>query len=285
MAVLRDAEKGGRGVLYEYQFGLGYKPVRDHYNQPVHLPLDQAAGQLAESIEADDSDTDFRNQWTASRADGSKSTWRDPDYAGDGLLSGGDTYPVQTDAPLPHIAGWEVMLGTIDEDRWPKIAIDLANHPELIGEFVTMPFGARLQVTSPHEEVGVDMIGAIVQGGSASWNSKLWSAAFNTTPASVYSIPTYDGGVRYGARTSYLAAAISSTATSVTVDAGTDVWATTASHPARFPLNVDIGGIDYVCTAITGTGPYTLTITRLGTDREHAVRTRVRVSDRGRYGL
>lgn len=287
MDVCRDAEKADGGVLFEDRFGFGYKPWRAFCNQPVHLPLDQAAGQLAGSIEADDSDQDYINQWTASRPEGSSSTFRDPDYkVADGLFAGSGTYNVELDAQLPDISGWQVGVGTIDEDRWPRIEIDLANHPELIPYWINMPFGGRTQVTNPHEEVGVDEIDAIVQGWSEHWNSKLWSAAMNTTPASIYNVPAYDSGrVRYGARRTVLAAAISATDTSIAVDSGGEIWATTASHPSVFPANVDIGGITYACSGITGTSPsYTLTIARLPTDRAHDVGVSVRPTDTGRYG-
>jgi hypothetical protein len=284
--VLRDGEKGDGGVLFEDRFGFGYKPLRGFYNQPVHLPLDQAAGQLAGSVEADDSDQDYINQWTASRENGSSATFRDPDYrTADGLFAGSGTYNVENDGQLPDIAGWQVGVGTIDEDRWPRIEIDLANHPELIPYWVALPFGGRTQVASPHEEVGVDQIDAIVQGWTEHWNSKLWSAAMNTTPASIYNVPTYSGGVRYGARNTVLAAAISATDTSIAVNSNGETWATTASHPTRFPANVDIGGITYSCTANTGTAPdYTLTIVRLATDRSHDAGVTVRPTDTGRYG-
>lgn len=266
-AVLADAEKADRGVLYEHEFGLAYKSPRDYYNQPVHLTIDQAQGQLAESVEADDDDQDYVNQWTASRVDGSSATFRDPDFDTnyEALFAGGDTYNVETDEQLPHIAGWEVHKGTVDEDRWPVLAIDLANHPELIGEWTAMPFGGRAQVDNPHEEVGVDLIDAIREGRAEHWNSKQWNARMNTTPASIHTVAVYDDNVsRYGAGDSTLSAAVSDSATSWTVDPGTDTWATTGSHPDVFPLDIDTGGLTYACTAITGA--VTDTFTRSETD-------------------
>jgi len=35
-----------------------------------------------------------------------------------------------TDAACVHQAGWRAHLGTVDEARWPVIAVDLA-HPDL----------------------------------------------------------------------------------------------------------------------------------------------------------
>lgn len=264
-AVLADAEKADRGVLFEHEFGLAYQSPRDRYNQPVHLALDQAEGHLAESVEADDDDQDYINQWTASRTDGSSSTFRDPNYRElDGLFAGGDTYNVETDGQLPHIAGWEVHKGTVDEDRWPMLAINLANHPELIPDWVAMPFGGRIQVDNPYAQVGVDLIDAIREGRSEHWNSKQWTARMNTTPASVHTIAVYDDGVsRYGANDSSLSAAVDADDTSWTVDPGTDTWATSASHPDVFPFDIDTGGLTYSCTAITGAVTDTFTRTEV----------------------
>jgi hypothetical protein len=91
---------------------------------------------------------------------------------------------------------------------------------------------------------------------------------------------------RYGAKDTNLAEDLTSVEAAADVDTGTDTWATTASHPSVFPLNVNIGGLTYSCTAITGTHPnLTLTLVRLATDRTHATGTQVTVTDTGRYGL
>lgn len=294
-AVLADAEKAGRGVLHEHEFGLAYKSPRDYSNQPVHLAIDQAQGQLAEFVEADDDDQGFVNQWTAKRTDGSSSTYRDPAYTtGDALFAGGDTYNVETDAQLPHIAGWEVHKGTVDEDRWPMLAINLANHPELIEQWVAMPFGGRVQVANPHEEVGVDLIDAIREGRTEHWNSKEWTARMNTTPASIHRVGVWgdDTGSnttsRWGVNNSTLAADISDSATSVTVTAPDEPWVVgnTGTDTVNFPLDVDIGGLTYSCTAIAGAVPtYTFTIVRLATDKAHTAGTPVTVTDTGTWGI
>lgn len=286
--VARDAEKADGGVLFEYQFGFGYLSAAELQNQPVAYTLDQALGQLAERVEADDDDQGYVRQWTATRTDGSSVTYRDPSYVeGEALPSGSSTYNVATDDQLGDIASVRVHQGILDEDRWPQLAINLRHHPELIPMVAAAPpFGARITVANPFEEVGVGRIDAIIQGSTRKWNSLQWEIAFNTTPAGLYDVAVYDDNVsRYGANATYLAEDLDETETAVDVVAG-ETWATTASHPTAFPGDVMIGGLRYSCTGITGTAPnYQLTIVRLGTDKSHAAGDPVTVADTGHYGI
>lgn len=297
--VLNDAEKGDGGVLYEYEFGYGYKPYAEHLLPLAALSLDQAAGQVAGEIEADDDDTRFVNQFTAKRPDGSFATIRDPAYRrGKALVTGTDTYNVYTDEQLLDLASLAVAHGALEADRWPRISLNLANHPELIPDWAAFPQFGRVVVANPFAQAAVDTIDVIAEGASVHVNSRQWEVNLNASPAALFnaigvwgSEDGTDTDTRWGADDTALAADITDSQTSIAVDTGEDVWAIadSISEPETFPFDVNIGPpiacLTYSCTAITGTHPnLTLTITRLGTDRAWPAGTPVAVTDTGTWG-
>src|SRR3546814_6312430 len=63
-----------------------------------------------------------------------------------------------TDSLLPDIAAWLVHLGTVDEMRWPLLAVDLHRNPALIPTWLTFTPGKRIQVTHTLSQLpGVDV--------------------------------------------------------------------------------------------------------------------------------
>lgn len=298
LAVLRDAERADLGVLYEHEFGLGYKALTEYYNQPVQLELDFNQGHIGEPPEADDSDLRVRNQWTVSRSDGSSATVLDHDYdVADGLVDGSTTLNVETDEQLAHVAGWLVHRNTIDEDYWPGLKLRFARMPELIQTWTALPFGARLTVANPPSQADPGNIDAVIEGWTERWDPVTWEATLNTSPASVYRVAVYgDSGTRYDSRATTLAEDLDTTETGVdvTVASGNVGWITTATHPTKFPpytpgIDIGIGGEQMTVTAIvsTGGGNYTFTVTRSvnGITKAHSSGASVRLWRPARYAL
>lgn len=297
--VLNDGEKGDGGVVYEYEFGYAFKPRAEFLLPTIALTLDQAQGQVAGEIEAEDDDTTFVNQFTAKRPSGSFATVRDPAYQrGKALVTGGDTYNIYSDEQLLDLASLAVAQGSLEADRWPRISFNLGSHPELIPAWASMPQFARLVVESPFVQAAVDRIDVIAEGATVHVNSRQWEVDLNASPAALLtgvgvwgSDDGSDTDSRWGADDTTLAADITSSQTSITVDTGDDVWAVadSVSEPETFPFNVNIGPaaafLTYSCTAITGTHPnLTMTIVRLGTDRAWPAGTPVTVTDTGIWG-
>lgn len=291
ISVLQDAAKAAQGVLYEHEFGLGFQDIRNRENQPIALTVDIADGQVVEDLEPADDDLQFHNQWTASRPAGSEATVQTPGGLGDSdlLYDGSGTFDVETDSQLLQLASWLVHADTIQEDRWPNVAINLAKHPELIPAWIAMPYGARINVTNLMSEAGIDTIDAIVEGYDEAWNSKQWSARMNTSPASVYTVGLLDSSDRrLDSATSTLASAISDSATSLSVATtdSRDLWTTDA---AEMPFDIEIwpgpppdtsGGEVMTVTAVAGaTSPQTFTVTRAvnGVAKAHAAGAEVHV--------
>lgn len=297
--VLNNGEKADGGVLFEHEFGYGFKPRAEFLLPPVALALDQALGQVAGEIEADDDDTRFVNQFTAKRPDGSFATVRDPAYRrGKALVTGSDTYNVYSDEQLLDLASLAVAEGTLEADRWPRISLNLANHPELIPDWAAMPQFGRVTVENPFEQAAVTRIDVIAEGATVHVNSRQWDVDLNNSPAALLngvgvwgSDDGSDTDTLWGADDTTLAAAITDAQTAITVDAGDDVWAVanTVTEPETFPFDIDIGppgaSLTYSCTEVAGTHPnLTLTIVRLGTDRAWPAGTPVTVTDTGIWG-
>lgn len=265
---LREAEKAGMGVLYEHEFGLGYKAINEYYNQSVLMALDFDRRHVGDPPEPADDDLRLRNQWAIARANGSTSTVQDTDFdETQGLYDGYDTVNVQEDAQLDDQAGWRVHRDTVDEDYWTGILLRFHSTPDVITGWTTLPFGSRVTISNPPPQCEPGDIDVVVEGWAERWDTVSWEATLNTSPASTYSVGVYGDAVkRYGSAYTTLAEDLDTTETGVdvTVAAGKVGWVTTASHPAVFPFDVVIGGEQMTVAGIVDNGgnSYTFTVTR-----------------------
>lgn len=268
LEIMRDAEKAALGVLYEYEFGLGYKAQTEFYNQPVQLPLDFALRHIGDPPNAVDSDLKFRNQWTVSRRDGSSATVRDPNYNGtEGLVPGSTIVNLGDDAQLIHAAGWYVHRDTVDEDYWTGIKLRFHSTPDLIPAWVSLPFGSRMTAVNQPDQADPGGIDAIIEGWAEYWDIVKWEATLNTSPARVFRVGVYnERSTRYNIRDTVLAEDLDTTETAVdiTVPTSSRGWITTALHPTKFPFDLGIGGEQMTVTASVdnGGGQYAFTVTR-----------------------
>ena len=266
---LRDAERADQGVLYEYEFGLGYRAISEIYNQPVALSLDAELGHVGDPPQADDSDLRFRNQWTVSRPGGSSATALDPDYSDMvGLSEGSTSANVETDAQAGHLAAWLVHRDTTDEDYWTGLKLNFGRAPDIIAAWAGLPFGSRLSVANPPAQADPGDIDAIIDGWSERWDPVNWDVTLNTSPASVYQAAVIEGtgGVlspawRLEAGSSSLAAAIDSDDTSLSIATASGPLLSTAA--ADYPCDIGIGGERMTVTAVSGaSSPQTVTVVR-----------------------
>lgn len=286
--LIREAEKTDVGILYETLDGrVGYRTNSDRYNRDALLTLDYNLKHIREWAPQDD-DQKIKNDITVSRPGGSSARLEDAaSIAKEGRYRQPHTANVETDSQLTHVAGWLRHLGTFDELRFPQVGFQLHRHTSLINAWLAQDLLThRLDIINLPTPVPVTTRQAI-EGYTETIGSRDWDIDVNLAPVSTYTVAVYDDGLsRYGAANTKLTSAITSSQTSVAVTATDETWITTATFPAEFPINVDIGGLTYSCTAITGTTPsYTLTLVRLGTDKAHAANAAVTITDTGRYGL
>lgn len=232
LALLRECARTDLGILYERATGLGYVPRGGRYNQPIALQLDWAAGELAEAPEPTDDDQRLRNVWTVSRTGGSEYTYEDPaSVARHGRIRDSLEVNIERDDRLPAYAQFITALTTIDELRWPVIEIDLLANPHLIPQVLGLRPGKRVVVINPKDQIAGVAIDQVVEGLQHSLGRHRWRVQLACSPASPWKVATWDGGSRWGAKTSVMDASAASGVTTLEFNftSKADIWSSDAN--------------------------------------------------------
>lgn len=160
---------------------------------------------------------------------------------------------VASDADLPNVANWLLLLGTWDEFRWPTIPVNLARSPftsdhQLSNDIAYLDIGDALSVINLPVWVPPMPVHAIVQGYSEHLSNFEWSIAFITTPAGPYEIAQVAGIPRVCAdsdMTLAIAVDANDTALHVFSTSGDQRWCHAdddAESASDYPMNVLVGG-------------------------------------------
>jgi hypothetical protein len=287
--LLRDAERTDHGELREQGFGLRYAPRSAKYNAAATLALTASSGHLPAPPEPAEDDQGLRNSVTASRSSGSSATYQDAtSIAANGLYESS----ISVNAPdneLAFHAQWLVTLGTVDAMRYPGLALDLARNPSLIPSWVASGIGARVTVSglpATHPPDGIDVF---VEGYTEKIRFAEWRVDLNCVPSRPYEVWTVEGTDNLGklqATDSTLAAAVTPTATSLSVATTTlPLWTTAAGD---LPFDIEVGGERMTVTAISGaSSPQTFTVTRSvnSISKAQTAGTSVKVRHAGKIAL
>lgn len=267
---LRACEAADGGVLYEHEHGLGYQSLDDRLNAPVLLNLDFDSRHVADTPEPADDDQRHINRATVSRVGGSSATVQDDGAVeSEGVFETSVSLYLHTDSQTVHAAGRIVHQGSVDEDRWPAIPIRLHTTPDLIPAWTSLPYGARMNLANPPDEMAPDTIDAFIEGWSEAFNENEWAATLNTTPASPYRAGIYASTVtdqdpliaHYDVDSLTLAADVDTTETSWQVTATPLLTTVAANYSPAIPAVVE--GERVLITGCTGgANPQTLTVTR-----------------------
>ncbi|MFJ6645764.1 alkaline phosphatase D family protein [Streptomyces sp. NPDC091290] len=165
-----------------------------------HIALSYSGGDVSEPFEPTDDDQKVRNEVTASRVDGGEATYsktsgpnnvNDPavDPDGIGVYDEGVQLSVATDDQLPDQASWRVHLGTVDEDRYPSVRIDLARNPQLADEMTGLYLGDRVTVSQPPPWLAPDPIELIAEGGTETIGHPIdWDVVLNASPGTPWKV-------------------------------------------------------------------------------------------------
>jgi hypothetical protein len=267
------------GILHEARnrLALAYRTRVSLYNQAATLALDYAVdGQVAPPLEPVDDDQATRNRITAARTNGSSVTVQQdtgpvsvqspPNGIGP-TAPGGGTYNVNTDEQLPHMAGWLLHLGTVDAARYPSVHVDLAAAPSLTAAATDADAGDCVTIAHPPPEAGGvgDLLDLLAQGYTEVLGTSDWDLTFNCTPGASWRVAVLDDPVlgRLDTSGAQLAAGVSATATTLSVQTPGKPWITTAGRPGNFPFDITVAGEVMTVTGITSaTSPQTFTVTR-----------------------
>lgn len=265
--LLQSCEDADRGQLFEPRdsFGLGYRTRVDMSNQAPGAALDYSRGQLVPPLTPTDDDALTANDVTVQRTGGSShevallagpmSVQVPPN--GINRYTKSYTEVLYSDGQLPSAAGWLLSLGTVDQQRFPEIAVNLAR-PATVGVFsqvVATDIGDLLTVANPPAWMPPEVIQQLLVGWTETLGPQTWTIGWNCAPAVPYFTgilgdplfgqPDTDG--------SALVNAVSSTATSLLVaptGSGYPLWTTASSD---FPFDVIMAGERMTVTRVTGT--------------------------------
>lgn len=289
--VLREAAVADLGILADAvsELGLSYRTQGSLYSQDAALTLDWDSGQLSPPLEPVLDDHDTRNDVTVSRRGGSEaraeltagalSTQDPPD--GVGRYDTDVDVNVAGDGFLSDQAGWRLHLGTVDEDRFPRVTLDLDANSDLADEVAAVEPGDRIDLTGLPDHISVDDVRLVVHGWSETIGSHRRLITFNCGPYSPFDVGTWEDapgdGSKWDTAGSQLDAGIDATETSVEVAVTVGpAWTTDANE---LPLDIGVGGERMTVSAISAetSGVQTFTVTRSvnGVTKSHSAGAQV----------
>lgn len=154
--LVRECATADRGIMTDNrddarQESFKFIPRSALENQEPVLVLDyEGSDGLVTPLDPTDDDLYLRNDVTAERERGS--SYRVTHETGPlsidevGAYEGGDAVNVETDEQLPDVAGWELRLGTWDEERYPSVYLKLQNAVHKISDWLRVEQGSVIKI-------------------------------------------------------------------------------------------------------------------------------------------
>jgi hypothetical protein len=268
--LVRECEASDLGVLYEKDFGLGYQTRSERHNAAVGWNLDFRNGTIADPPAPEDDDLYIRNKWTVNRRGGlTYIALNQPSIDAVGLYDDSADVNLYSDTQVPNAAYWRLHMGLTDNERWPGLTVNLASTVgrTIIDQYTALPFGTRLLVAHPPDAFSPYPADVFIEGVQEHLTFFDWFLTFNTSPAQPFEVYAIGSTVlnrgRVDSSTSTLTSDPGTTGSSLTVATTGVRWIDSATYPALFPFDINIGGEQMTVTAIAGTSsPQTFTVTR-----------------------
>ncbi len=197
--VIQSCEDADRGLLFESRdsFGLTYRSRVSMQGQTPALTMDYSLAQVAFPVTPDTDDQWTRNDIQLTRNNGSSatavqttgpmSTAAPPNGVGDYLYT--LTAYVYQDSQLANMAAWMLLVGTVADERFPVISIDMSR-PEILALFATaaaIDMGAYLQIVNPPSWLTSTPVQQLAWGMTETLSNFVWRLDFNAVPESPYS--------------------------------------------------------------------------------------------------
>ena len=275
ISILTECEAADHGLLYEPRdlLGLGYRTHTDMSNQTPQVALDYSLAQLVSPLAPTDDDQLLANDIIVTRSGGSSFELQDTTDAlsvqqapgGVGVYQKSYTANVQFDSMLDDQAGWYLSAGTVNQQRFPSVSVDLTRSesvpiftPAQVGDA-----GDLLTIANLPSWMPPGTVQQLLFGFTETLDPWTWTIEWNCVPALPYFTgvigdPVYSQVDTVG---SSLHTAVNTTATTLVVDT-TDVNLWTTS-PASFPFAISLNGEEMTVTNITGTAtPQNFTVIR-----------------------
>lgn len=275
--IVQDAAKADGGILLDQRNRASYLYLAPSwltnrapaivldYNQPGHVvgefrPLED--GQYVE------------NDATVSRSGGSSGRYEktvgslnvgDPESDEDGIgrVAKQTTLNLFADEKTESLAAWRVHLGTWDQPRFPRLTVDARAILATVPGIASIDVGDVIKVTGIPERYSYGDVYLLVLGYSERLTQFEWQITFNCVPYGSWDTAISGVSRVQASEHSTLAAAATSTATTLSVRSEAALWATSAAFPGDFPFDVLVDGERMTVTAVSGTSsPQTFTVVR-----------------------
>ncbi|PXY27439.1 hypothetical protein [Prauserella muralis] len=258
--LLEEAAATDGGILAEAREFLGFEYITREAlcNQTPALTLDYAAADFSEVPRPKQDDRYIRNDVTVQRRDGSSrrsvqtsgplnvSDPRD-DPQGVGLYDESVTLSLYNDGQVADQASWRLHLGTVDEERYPSLVVNLARRTGYIDTVLGLQLGQRIAATNMPTWVKPENVSQLLRGYDETIMTFEHRFDFKTTAAGGYDVAVY-GSDRAGTLGSELATDVDSDDTTLLVSTTRGyLW---TEDPAEFPFDVLLGGEALTVSAI-----------------------------------
>ena len=280
-ALIQEVMDTDGGILLEArdQSQLLMRQRVSMYNQTPKITLDLSQHQLSAPLVPEDDDRFTRNLVTVTRINGSTSqaTLKTGALSTQAPPSGVGTYEssislsLGTDSQAADQAGWRLLLGTTDRERYPQISLNLrhpafTSNPALTRAALSVEIGDTIELVKLPSWLSPDPALLIVQGYSETLGVYEHDITFNCSPADPYQVAILEDPLLGYADTDESVLYHSYTAT----DASLVVWSVNAlgsplwtTNPADFPFDISVGGERMTVTNVIGaSAQQTFTVTR-----------------------
>ncbi|MFF5988134.1 hypothetical protein [Prauserella flavalba] len=262
-SLLAEAAEADLGMLGDARWFLGqhYRTRASMENQ-APLALDYKAGHISPPFEPEPDDQATRNDITVERKGGSSArailetgrlSVQDPPN-GVGRYDDKADLSLSSDAQAEDQASWRLHLGTVHEQRYPSVTVNLVRNPQLVDQLLALQLGDRLTIDNLPPGRSPDGADLLVQGyveriGAAGYAHEF---TFNCTPGSPWQVAVADLD-RADTAGSELAHGVNAGDTTlyVVTTVGEGDGARWTTDPAMFPFDVRAGGERITVQGIT----------------------------------
>ncbi|MCX4572292.1 hypothetical protein OHB41_03645 [Streptomyces sp. NBC_01571] len=234
------------GMLTEdpNRLGLRYRDRSSLYAQDPALTLSYVKPGLGPDLDPVDDDAQIHNDVTVSRDAGAsaRAVQQDGPLGVDtiGRYDTAYTLSLADDSRPEPIAFWRLHLGTFDGARYPSVTVMLhkPGAEAFIPAILALREGDKIRLTDLPQWVSNEDVDLIVNGWSEVLDLYRWEVTFTCSPGGPWDVAMLDPGLRASGGDSVLTAAVSSSATKLTVTPPLGVGWTTDPGEAPFAIRV-----------------------------------------------
>lgn len=301
LKLVQAAAEVDNGLLYTQRTVNGFqmRTLGTMYSRTPWCELSMSGGHFSPPWSATSDDRSLRNDVTARRDgggsvqyqlnDGSRLSISSPSEGGAGRYDSSVSVNVESDAQLAAQAEWRVHVGTVDEDRFPAIALQLSRSVfrdtaglALSAKLRDLDIGDLITLTGMLSEDIYDDLDQLVVGISKYLDQFTYDMTLTCRPGSGYRTGILDTDWRLDSADTTTNEALDTTETGVDVAVTGTLWTA-----ADQPFDIEIGGERMTVTNVTGaTSPQTFTVTRSvnGVVKSHSTGAVVRLADPNHLG-